>query len=184
MDETQVLEFYKQVYFFEHDRRNILDARLTLPVGVVTLLAGGVVFFFQQDAATAVTAACVILVSTFAAAFALIVACVYFVRTLYNHTYHFMPTVQELETHRQALVQYAAALQSHYAQYPNAAASGTAPTSDERFRAYIVEELCKGSDYNARTNARKSGFLHRGNSFLVLALVLLLVCVLTYAASI
>ena len=51
MDEAQVLEFYRELYLFEHARRDSLDKRLTLSVGVITLLAGAVLFFLHSLAA-------------------------------------------------------------------------------------------------------------------------------------
>ncbi len=189
MDETQVLEFYKELYFFQHARRDNLDGRLTLPVGVITLLAGAVLFFLKQDASTKVLAAYVILVTSLAAAAALMMACVYFVRALYNHTYHHLPTLQELQEYRKTLADqasdYAAALQAYHAKYPNAPAPTRAvPKPEERLQEFLIGELAKGEDYNVNTNNRKSGLLHRGHSFLVGALALLLVSALAYVASI
>jgi uncharacterized membrane-anchored protein len=85
MNETQVFEFYKELYFFEHSRKADLDARMALPVGVITLLAGVVLYFLKEDTSTSATAASVILVSALAAAFSLMLACVYFVRAHHNH---------------------------------------------------------------------------------------------------
>ena len=186
MDDTQVLEFYKELYFFQHARRDNLDARLTLPVGVITLLAGAVLFFLKQDASTKVLAAHAILVTSLAATGALMMACVYFVRALYNHTYHHMPTLRALETHRKVLADNAAELRRYYAQYPRAAAAAMpgVPNPEGRFRTSVIEELAKGGHYNAVTNNRRSGLLHRGHSFLVAALVLLLASALAYVASI
>jgi len=148
---------YKEFYEREWQRHEQLQSAVSLPISVVTLLAGGLVLmgknFESNDLA---------LVWGFwmlgAAAGTLVAVSVYLlIRSIHGYRYERMPFASELAAHYTALVEY-------YRR------EGKPGLSDGAFDNYLAKRYMVAADYNTVNNVRRGEYLYKANRFLVYAL--------------
>lgn len=184
-----VVDLYKELYFFEHDRKAKLTDSLALPIGVLGLLFGGVFFLFQHIPATAPNqylAVWFFLTLAHLAVLLLLLTAYCLIRALHNYAYYFLPRLTKLEERRQAIQAHILALKSYRERYPNSAQLVMPLDLDEtwRFDDFLIAELVEAGRINTPNNNAKSAWLYRGVGFLVAAVATMGGCMLLYLASI
>src|SRR3990172_5925292 len=103
MNPQQLLDFYKEMYYFELKRKDTLNSSLGLPIGIVILLAGGVLYYIQNLPVLSLDVWPGVFFATFIlGGICLAVAIVFLVLALWNHEYSYLPTPSEIEAYRQA----------------------------------------------------------------------------------
>lgn len=164
MNPQQLLDFYKEMYYFELQRKDNLNSSLGLPIGIVILLAGGVLYYIQNLPVLFLDVWTVVFFATFIlGGICLAVAIVFLVLALWNHEYSYLPTPSEIEAYRKALIQY-------YKQNPDMPAG-----MDEDFHNFLYEQFCMHVEKNTGSNDSKSGHLHVGLGWVIGAIVFLAV---------
>lgn len=159
---------YKEIYNSEICRRDVLNQAIDRPVAIITAF-GGILYFCVSNLQHPLSLFALFQLLLAGLALVAILAAVYFiVRSYWNHTYAYVPTPFELSAYR-------AKLEKYYCDY------GLTPTKDldSMVLAYIYESYVIGSHKNAENNRIRSAYLHRGKTFLIIALPLVILLGLT-----
>jgi len=156
-----VREFYKTHYALEVARKTNLTAALSLPVGVVSGIAGALVIMAKEAHAPLSVGDLVELGAIALSAIACSLSGYFLFRSLYNFTYGYTPTPLQLKKYKDQLAAFHAS-----AGRPQAEANelAEAETLD-----YIDTEYAKNADRNAKNNDIKSSYLHRANGAMIAA---------------
>lgn len=159
-------EFYKEYYFRELDRRNQLNSSLSIPIGLITGLAGGVSYlltnfdyairFWLSIPFVVVTGGGIIFLLL--SIYNLIIAYTNFPRP-YN--YMLIADVDVIEKYHQDLKAY-------YIANP-----GVEDTSEKEFENYIVSEMVVNTGNNQKNNKKKTKFSYNCEKYLIRALMLI-----------
>lgn len=162
------IEFLKEHYFFELNRKQYLENALTLPVAILTGF-GSVVFTLGQ----AFTYSHKVLSITFVIALSLtllslICAFYYLVRTSVRYTYEQVASSNDLLDYYNYLREY----------YDSIKVPET--DADAEFEYALKGNYAKASTNNKRNNDSKAGFLYKANICLVIAAICLALSSIPY----
>ncbi len=163
--------FFGQTYWKEFERRDRLNASLSLPAGVVILLAGVVGYYLQNlpegtlDLWARFFVGSVVVLSLF-----LLISVYFLVRAYFNHRYGYIASPKEIEEYIDALYEY----------YHELEPDDLRVVVESDFRAFLAREYARCGAVNTNNNDRKSGFVHRANAFIVASLITLVVSLLPY----
>ena len=160
MDQKDLLTFYYDNYKEEIRIRDSINARVNLPLGIVTLLIGAILFFIKNlppHAENPIAITFHILVAL--GIILVIVAAVFVARAHWGYEYRFLPALTKMEHYR---------LQLHADKraYPDQALD-----PDIEFPAFLIASLAEASTSNRNLNERKAARLFRGTTFLLGALL-------------
>lgn len=164
MNDKDLLDLYKQSYYFELQRKEELNRSLSIPMGLVTVLAGAILFYLRNlpngplDALGGVFL--LLLGVTVLAAF---VAIGYIARAWTGHEYVYLWTPKEIEEQR-------AKLQRYFEQYPDAP-----PGAEKALADLLRTRFAECADLNTRTNDRKAFLRYNGNRYIIAATVAIMV---------
>jgi hypothetical protein len=161
MNDREALEFYLQMYNAELDRKNSINANITLPVAVLTVLTGGALYFlknipFPPQGPAAVS----FLVLGGAGIIALLVAMLLYMRAWWKHEYQYLPRPGAIESFRTKL-------QDYYESEPN-----EKPGFATDFSKYLIERVTEATAVNRNSNSRKIRFSYLGAGFTIGAMCL------------
>ncbi|MCI0426595.1 MAG: hypothetical protein L0Z46_01100 [Nitrospiraceae bacterium] len=169
MDSQKLLDLYKEMYYFELQRRNHLISSLALPVGVITILAGGLFYYLQRLPSLSFDPWVVAFFALLAfGGISLAVAIICLALAAQSYEYGYIPTPSEIEGYRRALIQY-------YEENP-----GVSPGLDQDFHTFICSRLLEHTERNTRTNDIRSGYLSIGLGGIVAATLFLAVTILPF----
>ena len=156
MEKRELFQLYEKLYFHEIDAREKLNSRLQTPLTLIVSLIGALAFLVQNyahrpDSVWAVFFVC------FAggAAFALMMATYFFVKSWHGTSYFFLPSASETESYRKALVE-------HYAPYET-----DGELSSEAFSDYVMDYYVKYSSKNTDANDVRSIYIHKTNAAII-----------------
>jgi hypothetical protein len=177
--EDRLRDFYKEHYFNELKRREELTGRITLPLGILSILIGSIVATFREinRPDTVIEHLIVIILIC-----ALLPACMVIVslwKSYHNNRYWVIDTPAQIMDYKNRLITY-------YEDPGVETASAPMEEAILDVLAYIDQEYAKHADYNSRVNDRRSYFLTQTNVYLAVTLVaatLALVLQLTRHAS-
>ena len=158
-------DLYKELYFYEMERRDRLNSGLSFPVGLVVLLTGAAFVMFKAADAAASDWDKALIVLLAIVASTLMLASVFLIRMYWGHGFWHMPFADDLAN-------YADNLYAHYLK------QGVNPTNSRKFAkakilAYVEREFSRNAKFNAQVNDRKSKFLFLANAFIISAIVFL-----------
>lgn len=156
MERKDVFQLYEKLYFHEIDTREKLNSRLQTPLTLIVSFVGVLAFLLQNYghqgfSVAAILFSVLIVLSSVALAF----AAVFFVKSWYNNTYSFLPSAQLTEDYRQSLIKL-------YEPYENGA-----QLASDYFSKYVMEYYIRYSSANTECNDRRSIYLHKTNSALI-----------------
>ncbi|ELJ8717805.1 hypothetical protein RUK98_003518 [Vibrio cholerae] len=97
------VEYYEKCYLFELDRREKLNARLNVPMGVIVANFGLIGYLLKTPSIEFLKIYTIALVLS---VFALFVGCYHFKNCWSGMTDKFMPTLEEIETYHSVLVDH------------------------------------------------------------------------------
>lgn len=155
--------FLKQRYDFELDRKEKLTTAVAWPVGTLTALGGLMVamsrtFTWESEWNSVFFAACLFLHAS-----AFMVALVHFAGAYHGQQYEYLPRLGELDTGE-------AEIRDFYL-----GGGGTEAEAADEFMSQLRNRIIKAADRNARSNDRRTAFMHRAN--------VALFCVLVFTAN-
>ena len=161
--ESKLREFYKEHYFNELKRRDDFGSRITLPLGVLSILVGGFVAAFREvkRPETPLDIAIIVLLAVAALLAGLVVVNLW--RSYHDNAYWVIATPAEISRYRHGLEDYYSALEA-------ASETNTMQLALAEVLEYIDSEYAKHADHNSRVNERRSHFLHVANKFLAVTL--------------
>jgi hypothetical protein len=148
---------YKEFYDREWQRHEHLQSAVSIPISVVTLLAGGLALMakgFESDSITLLWS----FWSGAGVAAVLVGGSVYLlIRSVHGYRYQRIPYPIELALHHQQL-------QDYYAK------QGKPGLADPAFEKYLTDRYIAAADRNAVNNMKRDEYLYRANRFLIYAL--------------
>jgi hypothetical protein len=145
MNKKDTFRFYEKLYFHEIVVRENLTSRQQIPLTIIIAFVGMLAFFLQNYQHRGFSlSAYLFFVLMFLAFFSLLAATICFVGSWWNHTYSFLPSAQETENYRRALV-------SHYEPYEDAER-----VAEEAFADYLETYYISCSSTNTSCNDRRS----------------------------
>jgi len=161
-------QFAKDRYDYELQRKEQLTAALTLPVGVLSILAGGIGgrmagSFSYRDPLLSKVFAPVMATDVIAIALCL----VYLARAYHRQRYVYLPLLKDLLDWEQEYEEYARCFQADGAQRDDA----------------LLERIIEAADRNTVNNDRRSELLYRARSALFAVLCLTAVAGIPYVAD-
>ena len=160
--ENRLSDFYKEHYFNELKRREELTGRVTLPLGVLSILIGSIVAAFREinKPDTPIEYLIVLLLIC-----AVLPACMVIVNLWksYHNRYWVIDTPAEIMNYKNKLIRYY--------EDPGVEIEG-APMEEALLDvlAYIDQEYAKHADYNSRESDRRSFILGQANVYLAITL--------------
>lgn len=170
MNREQRIEFYKEMYFFELERREKILGRLSIPLTGIAAVAG-LLAFMLNDPAPISSAWRMPFQCLFAGAIIALVAAATFVQRVawsFRKTC-FVATPHEMEVYLGGLRK----------SYPSGTADDEAKIS-ETFAGYRLKTFCRAATFNAAQNDPLSRRQFYAGIFLTLAIVLALSATVTF----
>jgi hypothetical protein len=164
--------FHKESYLFEIERKDKLNGSLSFPVGVVALLAGALSVMAKAVSIPLSTNQKLIVIFLSISGFCLVVACYYLIRTYWGHPYKYVAYPNEFRAYRDKLVQYYVGIGD--------SDSAAAIKADGELSDYVLDQYASDATFNAATNNAKSAILFKANSFIIAALVCVVLAVPSY----
>lgn len=155
---------YKELYLFELQRRSDLTNSLSIPIGIVSIIAGAVFYIIRQISYpfSGLELPEVIFVSV-STAFLLVSIYLLF-RSYFNYAYGYIPTAQQLEDWRISLTEY----------YKRNSCANPKSQADTDLTEFLSSKFAKHAHRNTINNDRKSTYLHNANLFIILSLIAVL----------
>jgi hypothetical protein len=167
------LEFYKELYHKENERRQEVLTSLNIPIAIITALSSGTFFFitsFDYSIEAFLTGIFIALISL--TGLALLLAIYFLIRAFSDFTkgyeYSGVPYANELYDWNKNLEEY-------FETYENDKTLAAA-----HFETYLMENLVKHTEHNMYVNDKKHGYIYRSKKFLILALVLMLMTLVPF----
>lgn len=162
--ENRLSDFCKEHYFNELKRREELSGRITLPLGVLSILIGSIVAAFREISRPDTTIEYLIVILLICAAIPACMVIVSLWQSYHNHRYWVIDTPAQIMSYKNSLI--------NYYEHPSVNA-GAVPKELALLDvlAYIDQEYAKHADYNSRVSDRRSYFLSKANVYLAITLV-------------
>jgi hypothetical protein len=157
-----VLDLYKEHYFFEINRRDQLTSQLSIPIGILTILGGLGAYLANTISICSKDMKIVFIAILAISTLFFIITIYYLIRSYYGYTYRYIPTPKEIDDYRKQLKEY-------HERVGN---------SEEQviieIKEFLTERYAISTHKNTWNNDSKSGFLHKANKALIYTLVSLL----------
>lgn len=164
------LDLLKELYYFELQRKQQLEASLMLPVALLTGL-GGVLFSFARSFTYGGNAKTYVFATALSGAtISLMWVVFYLIRATHPFTYEVIPSSTELLSFYDQSKDYYRSIAAEF-------------KADEDFESEMRGAYAKASSKNRQNNISKSGFLYRAQMGLVCGAVFLAIGVIPYLAD-
>jgi len=169
------IEFLKEQYKSEIERKDTLTNSMAIPVGVLTVL-GGLLGFLSRDFSyepTNISLAFVVVLAISALLF--LVSIVLLFCAYHGYSYSYLPTAKELK-------EYFDNLSAYLRQTKSSTESDevVAKRVTQRFDDMLERRYIEAITANSGNNDKKSGYLHWTNTCLITALAAALVAVIPF----
>ncbi|MBM2813032.1 MAG: hypothetical protein HW416_3791 [Chloroflexi bacterium] len=167
------LDFLKERYEFELDRKEKLTAALTLPVGVLSLLGGALTAMARSFTYKDLTVSGFFLVFLVAAVLSFFICAYRLMRAYHAQTYIYLPLLSEFETFEEEDRQWRAYVE----------ATGGDLSNEEDFDSWLRKRIINAADANTRSNDQRAKWLHQSRSWLFAVFCFTAVAGIPYAAD-
>jgi hypothetical protein len=172
MNDERRFELYEKIYFHEVESREKLSSRLQIPLAlllsiasVYALIVKGVSFSNNDIWNICFGMVFLLSVSLF------VVSVSYFVRSFYGHAYEFLPSASDTEKYRKTLI-------DTYQEYDDCD-----ELVERYFNEYLFRYFNECSSNNTKVNDKRSEYLHKCNTYLILTSMPLVVSFLIFTFS-
>lgn len=163
------IELFKERYYFEHERNTKLTTKLGIPITILTIIFGVITYFlkniinFNHDSWSI----------SFYISLGIILLCValtiyYLIRSYYNYTYAYFPTPQELSNDIENIKNYYK--DTYFEDYKQ---KKIKELIENDIDSLILNYYKECSEINVTQNDRKSKYLHKSSSTLIVIIIFL-----------
>jgi hypothetical protein len=161
--ENRLSDFYKEHYFNELKRREELAGRITLPLGVLTVLIGSIIAAFREITKPDTTVEYLIMFLLICAALPSCMVIGSLWKSYHNNRYWVIDTPAQIMNYKNELL--------NYYEDPGVNTEGV-PKEKALLDvlAYIDQQYAKHADYNSKVSDRRSYFLSQANVYLAITL--------------
>lgn len=162
-------QFFKDLYYFEHQRRSKLTTNLAIPIAILTLVFGVITYYLRNLTLLGRDVWSVLFYIGFCATFLSVLLAIYFlIRSYYNYGYAYLPMPSDITGDIEGV--------KKYYEHPYFRRYGK--EQKERLIQEDVDSLILGYykrclEINFRNNNRKSKYLHHCSSALIAVIVFL-----------
>jgi hypothetical protein len=153
------LDYYRDLYDSEWNRRDEIRQALALPAGVLTLIAGVLVFYARTFSFPQSWSTYVFVFSLITAAASFVVAVYMLARAVFGPKYTRIPWPSEIRDHEEALLNY-------YRKRP-----GGIPAARDEWEAFLIDRYVAAGNRNAANNANSGEYLYKANRAVVITLI-------------
>lgn len=172
MKDDKRFELYEKLYFHEVEAREKISARLQIPLALllsITSVYAILIKGISLDNTGLWNAIFGLFFIVSAVLFVKSVSC--FVRSFYGHTYEFIPSALTTENYRKELI-------DTYSKYDECD-----ELVEKYFNEYIFSYYNECSSANTLVNDKRSEYLHKCNTYLILTALPLAVAFLIFTLS-
>lgn len=168
--ERLLFEHYKETYYREFKRKDSLNSSINIPLTIITLLVG-VLAFFINNLPNNILSLSVIFFYIFLLGFMffLIFSVYFFIRSIFNHTYGYIPNSVSIDKYYNELSRYNSRVKEL-----------NKIEIDNEINNLLKEQYCKFSKFNYESNNKKSGYIHHTTLFLILGIIFSSCCGIFY----
>ncbi len=172
MDKKDIFELYEKLYFHEVEAREKISSRLQIPLAILLSIISVYAHIIKGISLNNHCLWNVVFGLTFLISIILFVTSMsYFIRSFYGHTYEFIPSAIETENYRQKLIET-------YKEYEDGES-----IAEKYFDEYIYKYYNECSSLNTKVNDKRSEFLHKCNTYLILSALPLVAAFLIFTLS-
>lgn len=159
------LEFYKEFYFREHDKRNEINDSLSLPIGLITALIAGTFYLLTTFDYSVFSWLLIVFLAIVSIGFVFLILSIYFLIKAYSnfpvgYEYMKIPDVDLIEKYREDL-------KKHYAEEKKE------DISEKEVEEYVLQEIIRNTGDNQRNNKEKAKFRYNCEYYLIISLIIL-----------
>ena len=163
MNQKERLDLYKELYFFEWQRKELIAGGVgALPATLTFILSGAVVYYLNNLPAGSGVSSVVFWVTFVVGSACLLVSCVCFAMVMLRAERAYLAPYDEIEKYHRKLE-----------EYNDASSTGQKNVVDQKFERTLLDQFCHCAAKNHRLNNRKAGLKGIGISFLLGSLVFL-----------
>ena len=176
MKEFIEFELIERLYFFELDRKQQLESNISLPTGTIVAAFGVLGYYFThfkfggEIYQMTYAVETIFLLAASMTCLLLALATYWCFQAAVGSTYEYLPGAQTLREYFEKL-----------SSWHNAAGKRNAKMNTKKeFETYLIASMAKCSQINWKTNLVRSEELFNAKRFIVLGLVAVAICALSY----
>lgn len=172
MSDNKIFELYEKLYFHEVEAREKISVRLQIPLAILLSMISVYAYLIKgisigNNSMWNFIFGGVFLVSVIF----LFISMSYFIRSFYGHTYEFLPPAIETEKYRKKLIE----TYKEYEEWESLV--------DRYFNEYLFNYYNECSSANTIVNDKRSAFLHKCITYLILTALPLTAAFLIFTLS-
>lgn len=173
MKKEELLDFYKNLYFHEEERKEKLASRLQIPLAIIFSIASLYGYFIKELSIQNITIQSFIFILFFIISILLFISSlVFFIKGFWGNKYELIPSAKTIEDYRQEMIEL-------YKEYEN-----SDDIVEEHFNQYLMNSLNQCSNSNTNMNDKRSKNLHRSNFFILLNLLPLAITFIVFTQGV
>lgn len=172
MNKDELFKLYEKLYFHEIESREKITSRLQLPLAIfisifsiLWLMVRSIDFGLSQT----------VLITYFGfllfSIIPVLIGVYYFIKAFYGHEYEYIPTADETEKYNQTLI-------TTYREFEK-----TEELAQGYLYDYLYKYYAKCSSKNSKVNDKRSEYIHKSNSFIIVAILPLLITFLIFTLA-
>lgn len=170
------LEFYKDLYYKEIERREQFSNKLNFPLAILTLVFGGLFYTIQNNDLIKIEWLHILFFILSCATFLLLlIHIVVLFRSSFGYKYAYVPSPELIKEHETSLKNY-------HMQY-NKEAENIPELIEADLKTYLIETYVKMTKVNVGENDRKAGWFRIGSYFIIAYVTALLLTFICFAPS-
>ncbi|CAJ1001012.1 hypothetical protein [Brevibacillus aydinogluensis] len=163
MDNHDNHDLFKEMYYFEHERRETINGRISLPIGVLPILIGaGLYCLDTQDEVSLGNWTCLFHISLTLYFCSLTVTTYFLMRAYLGYKYSYLPLPSEIDKYSKDLMDY----------FDNVPESERVQLVHQKVRIYLEGLYRDNTSSNMIENERKLQFLWRAGYFFIISVVI------------
>ncbi|MEX0965638.1 MAG: hypothetical protein WD077_00235 [Bacteroidia bacterium] len=160
------LNFYKELYYKEGERKSSLDSSVYMPLALILALSVSACLLLSYYDFTANLVLMLYFIFFYTVSAILLAISIYKVLVLYNnlhggHAYRFLPFPSELHQYHEELISY-------YEGYQNGKEK-----ANEEFQAYLKQRFIDTTDHNSMVNDDRALTLYGAKKYIILCFLML-----------
>lgn len=169
MDNSQLLNLYKEIYFSELTMKEQLISRMHLTIAFLFGSIGIFGYFTKTVDFSVSNNYSAVFIISYILLFCILVHCsIYFVRSWWGHSYVMLPTLRELEDYRLNLLET-------YKEYEDGK-----EIAHNHFDEQLIIKYANCAGINQLLNEKRGEYFHTCNTSLILSAIPIIVCFFTF----
>jgi len=162
-------EYYQKVYNYEIERKEKLNAALSLPTAVCTLIIGFIGYYIQKIFQTDNDIILIFLISGAVAVSIFIVISIYnLIESFYDYDYEYIETPRDLDNYKKELANY----------YQELKEKNVNEKVLDDIREHIINRFIECTEINTQNNDWKTKKIYIAKKWLTRSLIAVLFCII------